>query len=60
LEAQNRSFWAAPLHVVIWRKHARGPELVERFNRGLKALQDSGDFERLLQETREACLQPRS
>ncbi|POA99306.1 hypothetical protein C2134_07695 [Chromobacterium sinusclupearum] len=60
LEAQNKTFWAAPLHVVIWRKHARGPELVERFNRGLKALQDSGDFERLLQETREACLQPRS
>ncbi|WP_434632000.1 substrate-binding periplasmic protein [Chromobacterium sp. CV08] len=60
LEAQSRSFWSAPLHVVIWRKHARGPELVERFNRGLKALQDSGDFERLLQETREACLAPRS
>lgn len=60
LEPQSKTFWAAPLHVVIWRKHARGPELVDRFNRGLKALQDSGDFDRLLQETREACLQPRS
>ncbi|MBX9296676.1 substrate-binding periplasmic protein [Chromobacterium piscinae] len=60
LEAQNRSFWSAPLHVVIWRKHAQGKELVERFNRGLKVLQDSGDFDRLLQETREACLQPRA
>ncbi|WP_052878012.1 substrate-binding periplasmic protein [Chromobacterium subtsugae] len=60
LEAQAKSFWSAPLHVVIWRKHARGKELVERFNRGLKALQDSGEFERLVTETREACLLPRT
>ncbi|UTH76060.1 ABC transporter substrate-binding protein [Chromobacterium sp. IIBBL 290-4] len=60
VEAQGRSFWNAPLHVVIWRKHVKGQELVERFNRGLKALQDSGDFERLVTETREACLLPHS
>ncbi|OWY38010.1 hypothetical protein CEK28_13840 [Xenophilus sp. AP218F] len=56
LEAQDKVFWAAPLHVVIWRKHARGQELAERFNRGLKILKDSGDFDRLLSETRAACL----
>lgn len=56
LEPQNKSFWVAPLHVVIWRKHRQGPELVERFNRGLKALQDSGEFDRIVAETRAASL----
>ena len=52
----SQPFWLAPLHVVIWKKHPHGAELVERFNRGLLALQRSGDLTRLVQETRKACL----
>ncbi|WP_293760426.1 transporter substrate-binding domain-containing protein [uncultured Aquitalea sp.] len=49
-------FWSAPLHVVIWRRHPRAPELVARFNQGLRELQDDGEFDRLLTQTRTACL----
>lgn len=45
-------FWSAPLHVVVWRGHPQADELVARFNRGLHALRASGDFERLVADTR--------
>lgn len=57
LAPQSKSFWSAPLCVVIWRKDPHAQELVERFNRGLKTLHDSGDFERILNETRQRILQ---
>lgn len=53
---RTQPFWMAPMHVVIWRKHPRGAELIARFNRGLLALQRSGEFDRLVRETRQACL----
>lgn len=49
------AFWSAPLHVVIWRRHPQGAELIARFNRGLQALQSSGEFDRMVRETRLAC-----
>lgn len=52
----SQPFWLAPLHVVIWKKHPHGAELIDRFNRGLLALQRSGELARLVQETRKACL----
>lgn len=48
LLVQNKPFWTAPMHVVIWKKHPRAAELVQRFNRGLKLLRESGDMERTL------------
>ncbi len=53
--SSGQSFWSAPLHVVIWRRHPQGAELIARFNRGLQALQSSGEFERMVRETRLAC-----
>lgn len=52
----SQPFWLAPLHVVIWKKHPHGAELIDRFNRGLLAIQRSGELARLVQETRQACL----
>lgn len=52
----SQPFWMAPLHVVIWRRHPHGAELIARFNRGLQALQRSGTLARMVQETRQACL----
>lgn len=49
---QKKAFWIAPMHVVIWNKHPRAAELILRFNQGLKKLKDSGDFQKLTDETR--------
>ncbi|MEJ2794102.1 transporter substrate-binding domain-containing protein [Iodobacter sp. LRB] len=49
---QKQSFWLAPMHVVIWNKHPRGKELIDRFNSGLKKLKASGDFQKIVDETR--------
>jgi polar amino acid transport system substrate-binding protein len=49
---QKKAFWIAPMHVVIWNKHPRGKELVNRFNSGLKKLKANGDFQRIIDETR--------
>jgi polar amino acid transport system substrate-binding protein len=57
LSAQSKSFWSAPLHVVIWNRDPHAQELVERFNRGLKALHDSGDYDRIISETRTRIIQ---
>jgi polar amino acid transport system substrate-binding protein len=40
----SQPFWLAPMHVVIWKKHPHGAELIARFNRGLLALQRSGEL----------------
>ncbi|WP_215781834.1 ABC transporter substrate-binding protein [Paludibacterium sp. B53371] len=50
--AQPEPFWTAPMHVVIWRRHPLGAELVRRFNLGLKQLHASGKFNQLVEETR--------
>jgi polar amino acid transport system substrate-binding protein len=52
LIAQPRPFWIAPLHVVIWKKQPHAAELVQRFNLGLAALHRSGEFDRLIIQTR--------
>jgi polar amino acid transport system substrate-binding protein len=49
---QKQAFWIAPMHVVIWNKHPRGKELVARFNSGLKKLKSNGDFQKIMDETR--------
>jgi polar amino acid transport system substrate-binding protein len=49
---QKQAFWIAPMHVVIWNKHPRGKELIDRFNNGLKKLKSSGDFQKIVDETR--------
>ncbi|WP_051229448.1 substrate-binding periplasmic protein [Paludibacterium yongneupense] len=46
------SFWSADMHVVISRKQAQGPELVRRFNLGLKRLRASGEAQRLVESMR--------
>lgn len=55
LEPQSKSFCGAAACGDL-AQASPGPELVERFNRGLKALQDSGEFERLVADTRAASL----
>lgn len=52
----GQTFWSAPLHMVIWRANPQGQELVEIFNQGLTELQKSGEFDRLVRQTRTACL----
>ncbi|MDW5415204.1 MULTISPECIES: ABC transporter substrate-binding protein [unclassified Iodobacter] len=49
---QKQAFWIAPMHVVIWNKHPRAEELIARFNLGLKKMKDTGDFQKILDETR--------
>jgi len=58
--SSSQPFWLAPLHVVIWRRHIHGEELITRFNQGLQALHESGEFERMVRETRQACLRNQS
>ncbi len=41
---------AAPASV--WNKHPRAKELISRFNRGLKTIKGSGDFKKMIIETR--------
>jgi len=53
LQAQERAFWSARIHVVIWRRQAHAAELIRRFNLGLRQLQHSGEFARLLPQTRQ-------
>ncbi|WP_028456654.1 substrate-binding periplasmic protein [Chitinilyticum litopenaei] len=53
LSCPAKAYWTAPLHVVISRKRADGPELVSKFNAGLAALKQSGEFERLLELSRQ-------
>jgi polar amino acid transport system substrate-binding protein len=52
--AQTRAFWTAEVHVVIWRKLRKGDELIRRFNLGLQQLRKSGEYDRVLSETRKA------
>lgn len=52
VEAQDKPFWIAKVHVVIWRHHPQAEELVRRFNLGLKQLHASGKFNELVEETR--------
>lgn len=52
LVAQPTAFWTAGMHVVIWRGNPRAAELVARFNRGLKRLRASGEFDRLVGQER--------
>jgi hypothetical protein len=40
------------MHVVVWNKHPRAKELISRFNRGLKTIKGSGDFKKMIIETR--------
>lgn len=54
VEAQTHSFWSAPMHVVIWRKQPQAAELIRRFNLGLKQLRSSGEYDRLINQTRQA------
>lgn len=36
------------LHLIVPRSHPRAAELIERFNRGLAALKESGEYQRLI------------
>lgn len=49
---QDRAYWSTPLCVAISRKSPHAAELVARFNRELKKLRDSGEFDSLLNSTR--------
>ena len=44
----SQSFWQAPLHLIISRKRPDAPALLAAFNRGLKKLKASGDYQRIL------------
>ncbi|BEV71764.1 hypothetical protein THUN1379_12460 [Paludibacterium sp. THUN1379] len=57
VEAQDKPFWIAKVHVVIWRHHPQAAELVRRFNRGLSQLRASGEFNRLIENTRNQIYQ---
>lgn len=48
IEADPTPACVAPMGVLISRKTANGPELLRRFNLGLKKLQQNGDVERWL------------
>jgi len=52
IQAQNTAFWSADMRVVIWRGRPDAGELIRRFNRGLKQLRASGEFTRLVEQTR--------
>ncbi|TDR82903.1 substrate-binding periplasmic protein [Paludibacterium purpuratum] len=57
IEAQETPFWSAPMHVVIWKGHPQAAELVRRFNLGLRQLRRSGEFDRVVETTREQIYQ---
>jgi polar amino acid transport system substrate-binding protein len=52
IEQQGTAFWSAPMHVVIWIHQPQAAELVRRFNLGLRQLRRSGEFDRIVEETR--------
>ncbi|MBE9608587.1 substrate-binding periplasmic protein [Chitinilyticum piscinae] len=52
LSCQDKAYWTAPLHVVISRQRQDGGQLVQQFNTGLAKLKQSGEFARMLDETR--------
>jgi polar amino acid transport system substrate-binding protein len=52
LQAQGTAFWTADMRVVVWRGRPDAAELIRRFNRGLKQLRASGEFARLVEQTR--------
>jgi len=56
--AQPSSFWSADMHVVIWRKQPLAAELIRRFNLGLRQLRASGEYARLVDQTRKEINQP--
>lgn len=54
---QSRAYWIAEMRVAIWRKHPQAAELVRRFNLGLKLLHSSGDYDRIVDQTRKEIYQ---
>lgn len=50
---QTKAFFTAPLCVVIWRKHPQAAELIQRFNRELRRMRQSGQLQKLLEQTRQ-------
>lgn len=44
----SHAFWQAPLHLIISRKRPDAASLVTAFNRGLKKLKASGEYQRIL------------
>ncbi|MBV8047123.1 MAG: transporter substrate-binding domain-containing protein [Paludibacterium sp.] len=57
IEMQGTPFWSAPMHVVIWKGQPQAAELVRRFNLGLQQLRRTGEFNRLVSDTREQIYQ---
>ncbi|WP_157314644.1 ABC transporter substrate-binding protein [Chitinibacter sp. GC72] len=49
---QNQAYWTAPLHVVFSRKNPNSPRWVKSFNQGLRALNESGQLNSLIENTR--------
>lgn len=46
----NKTFWAAPLHILINKQKPDGPVLLKIFNRGLAKLKSSGAYQRIVNE----------
>ncbi|XZG70338.1 substrate-binding periplasmic protein [Chitinibacteraceae bacterium HSL-7] len=52
VSCQSRAYWEAPLHVVISRTRADGPELIRKFDAALAQMRASGEFDRIVERAR--------
>ncbi|MVW74005.1 substrate-binding periplasmic protein [Pseudomonas xionganensis] len=50
LRRSERAISNSTLHLIVPRSHPYGPQLIETFDHGLRALQDSGRYQRLIDE----------
>lgn len=51
---QNKEYWSTPLCIAIWNKHPKAQELIQRFNRELRRMKETGELELMVTQTRHA------
>lgn len=60
IAVNSHTIWEVPVHLLIYRGHPQAADLISRFNRGLAKLKQSGQYERLILDTRAAILKAAS
>jgi len=56
----NKTFWEAPLHVLINKQTPDGPEILNIFNRGLMKLKNGSAYQRIVNEGMAATPTPKT
>lgn len=56
----SHTIWEVPVHLLIYRGHPQAADLISRFNRGLAKLKQSGQYDRLIRDTRAAIMKSAS